>query len=104
MSPSDEEPVQPITPPSDSPVLLGCPVRFFAALLRLLTDRGIIEPRNVTHFCQTISRDFRSRRNEKIGAKSLRNLFDDPDPETMKKLAEELKIMLRYAENFRERT
>lgn len=88
---------------SGSKFKLSCTVTFLGALLRVLCDRNIVENPNVADLCRRMSLFLYTGRQENISPHSLRNSFDDPKPEVLMKVLEELKICEKYTEKFIER-
>jgi len=84
----------------DSKFKLSCTVTFLGALLRVLCDRNILENPNVADLCRRMSLSLYTGRQENISPHSLRNAFDDPKPEVLMKVLEELKICEKYTEKF----
>jgi hypothetical protein len=82
---------------------ISCTVTFLGALLRILCDRNIVENPNVADLCRRISLSLYTGRQENISPHSLRNAFDDPKPEVLMKVLEELKICEKYTEKFIDR-
>jgi uncharacterized protein YcgL (UPF0745 family) len=78
-------------------------VAFLGALLRVLCDRDIVEDPNVAELCRRMSHFLYTGRQENISPHSLRNSFDDPKPEVLVKLLEELKLCEKYTEKFIDR-
>ncbi len=95
-----------ITPPvndNQSRIRLGCPVSMFGALLRVMSDRQFFENQNTSELCRKVVASLSSQQAKQIGLKSLRNSFDDPEPETLERLLEELRVWVRYTEKFIDR-
>jgi hypothetical protein len=86
-----------------SPIRLSFSVPLFGALLRVMSDRQVFEARNVSEFCRKLVSIVDSSEGRRLGLRSLRIAYDDPLPETLEKLREELKIWVRYTEKFIER-
>jgi hypothetical protein len=79
---------------------LSCTVAYLGALLRVLSDKKIIEIPNISSFCRLISPFLSTERQEKISPESLRNYIDHPTPEVLTILNEEFKNYQRYTEKF----
>ncbi|MCX6246155.1 MAG: hypothetical protein NTW10_00340 [Bacteroidetes bacterium] len=86
-----------------SPIRLSFSVPLFGALLRVMSDRQVFEARNVAEFCRKLVSIVDSSERRRLGLRSFRIAYDDPLPETLEKLLEELKIWVRYTEKFIER-
>jgi hypothetical protein len=78
-------------------------VAFLGCFLRVLCDRNIIESPNVAELCRQMAGLFSTGRSDVLSAHCLRNYFDNPNPENLEKLLEELKICVRYTEKFIQR-
>ena len=75
---------------------LNCTVAYFAAFLRVICDRNIIEDPNVSELCRSSANVFYTRRQENLSPRCIRKYFDDPPVEILIKVREELKLVLRY--------
>jgi hypothetical protein len=78
-------------------------VPFLGAFMRVLCDRNLLENPNVAELCRRVADSISTSRQESLSPHSLRNSFDNPDPEVLSKLLEELKVCANYTEKLIER-
>jgi hypothetical protein len=82
---------------------LTCTVAFLGAMLRVLCDRNIVENPNIAELCRRMANSFYTDRQNSLSPHSFRNFFDNPSPEILEKLLEEIRIWEKYTEKFIER-
>ena len=81
----------------------SCSLSFLGARLRLDADRGLISIPNVAEYIRFLSAHTAINGNKRFNSISLRNAFDNPRPEVLEQLEEELKISLRYLSKLKDR-
>ncbi len=78
---------------------LTCSVAFLSAFLRILCDRNLVENPNVSELCRRIAAACCTSRQENLSPHSLRNCFDNPTPEVLENVREELRLCDKYIMN-----
>lgn len=82
---------------------LTCSWNFMGALLRVMSDRNFVENLNVSELCRRMTNSFCTTRKDSMSARALRKGFDNPTPQILEQLLEELKICVKYVEKFIQR-
>jgi hypothetical protein len=81
-------------------IRLNCTVPFLGALIRVACDRNLIERPNVAELCRHLSVNYATVRQENISAHSLRNHMDNPNPNVLEEVKQEIQIWERYLSKF----
>ncbi len=84
----------------DKKIRVNATVAFVGAFLRVACDRGLIEVSNVSELCRWASENFCTQRQENLSPHSIRNHFDNPAPEPLKEVMQEIEIWDKYLAKF----
>jgi len=93
-----------LTPPVNSPpgtkkIPVRSSVAELAAMARLFFEHRAIALNNKSQFCRLVAEMFSTPRQKEISARSLKNHFDSPTPETIEFLFEEFRKMMQKFRN-----
>lgn len=82
---------------------INCTEEFMAMLVRLLYDRNIIDNPNIAELCRQMTNACYTSRKLYLSPHAFRKYFDNPTPEIIEKLLEEMRIATKYLEKFIQR-
>ena len=89
-------------PTSPHKIKSCCTVAIAAALTRILYENDVFQTYNKAELCRQVADLISTPNQPEVSAKSFKNLFDNPDPQTLLRLETEFGKWMKISEKLRE--